>query len=93
MQRLEVSCAVRPTYGLLGAKGLSIMLWKLCLPRQQHFKNDDDSDQKHWRDRCMILNLPIWLFHTQQTASWVSLMHHHHKQGSDINGSITHRLP
>jgi hypothetical protein len=26
MQRLEVSCAVRPIYGSLGAKGLSITL-------------------------------------------------------------------
>jgi len=42
----------------------------------------------------MILNLPIWPFHMQQTSKWVSLVHHHYKQGSDIYwGNITHLLP
>jgi hypothetical protein len=31
MQRLEVSCAVRPIYGSLGAKGLKYMQGKLLL--------------------------------------------------------------
>jgi hypothetical protein len=30
MQRLEVSCAVRPIYGSLGAKGLSRSRWQYC---------------------------------------------------------------
>jgi hypothetical protein len=31
MQRLEVSCAVRPLYGLLGAKGLSVQTFRSML--------------------------------------------------------------
>jgi hypothetical protein len=39
MQRLEVSCAVRPIYGSFGAKGLNIKISvKICAKNQQTHK-------------------------------------------------------
>jgi hypothetical protein len=47
MQRLEVSCAVRPIYGSLGAKGLNhpvfthmttLLFFKICLAQENTYR-------------------------------------------------------
>jgi len=38
----------------------------------------------------MILNLPIWPYHKQQTSKWVSPVHHHYKKAMTFMGVISH---
>jgi hypothetical protein len=49
MQRLEVCGAVRPPYGSLGVKGLSIKYFldgQLCCVKYSPLDDDDDDDDK-----------------------------------------------
>jgi hypothetical protein len=52
MQRLEVSCAVRPVYGSLGAKGL--ILASNVKTNRTGYKSDIENKSKIYYSKCTL---------------------------------------